>query len=90
MSKHARITWRSNPHAPTGFPMAAVVWMPDGPVLATVTRLARVEPPLYRGLIDARVVTGDHVKAAACRAAVAMAVTMEHDAAARRTRDADA
>lgn len=90
MSKHSRITWRSNPHVPTGFPMAAVVWMPDGPALATVTRLARVEPPLYVGWIGGMAVTGHHDKMAACRAAVAASVAMAHEAAARRRRDAHA
>lgn len=89
MSKQQRITWRSSPRAPRGFPLAAVVWMPDGPALATVAPLARVEPPLYVGWIDGRAVTGHHASVRACRAAVAVVVEMAHDAAFRRSLNAD-
>lgn len=96
MSKQQRITWRSSPLAPRGysgaptpFPLAAVVWMPDGPALATVAPLARVEPPMYVGRINDREATGRHASARACRDAVAVVVAMAHDAAFRRMRDAD-
>jgi len=89
-SDHTRLTWRSDPRARTGFPLAAVVWMPTGPALATVTRVKHAEPPVYLGWIDGRAVTGQHDKLAACCAAVRTVVAMAHDAHARRMIYADA
>jgi|GEM_PF-6533107 len=89
MSRKAHMVWRSNPRAPTGFPIAAVVWMPDGPAIATVELLSRGPPAHYIGKIGDRTVTGFHDKLSACRAAVAVVVAMAHNASIRRMLHAD-
>lgn len=81
----ASIVWRSDPASPTGYPMAAVVWMPDGPALATI-EISRAGD--YLGRIADRLVTGPFGRPIQARRELAKVVTRSHEAAARRAADA--
>lgn len=71
------IRWCMAPNARRGFPVAAVVWMPDGPQLAVIDRSGDLNPT-YCARLGGERVTGAEKSPRRCRALLGEFIARAH------------